>query len=69
MPAEALAAALNVTVTETEAAGYLTVYPCGGVPNASNLNLTEGQAIADAAIAKVSATGRACASTARLQRT
>lgn len=33
------AAALNVTAANTEAAGYLTVYPCtDGVPYASNVN-------------------------------
>lgn len=40
------ALALNVTVTDTTASGYLTVWPCGSAqPLASNLNWTAGQTI------------------------
>lgn len=37
---------LNVTAANTAAAGFLTVYPCGGtVPNVSNLNFRAGDVI------------------------
>ena len=58
------AVALNVTVTDTEnptiGGGYVTVYPCGTRPDASNLNFTTGQTIPNAVIAPVSATGDIC---------
>ena len=57
------AVALNVTVTETEAGdygGFVTVYPCGTRPDASNLNFTPGQTIPNAVIAPVSADGKVC---------
>ena len=47
-PAGAYAAVLNVTVTETTAPSYLTVYPAGAVrPLASNLNWTPGATVAN----------------------
>ena len=57
------AVSLNVTAVNTEApneGGYVTVYPCGTRPNASNLNFTSGQIIPNAVIAPVSATGKVC---------
>src|SRR5690606_13975744 len=36
--ADALAVVLNVTATEPAGPGYLTVFPCDGEPNASNVN-------------------------------
>ena len=40
VPGDAAAVALNVTVTEPNAPGYVTAYPCGvQPPDASNLNL------------------------------
>ena len=58
------ALALNVTVTDSEdpavGGGYVTVFPCGTRPEASNLNFVAGQTIANAVIAPVSATGRIC---------
>ena len=39
LPATAVAAAVNITVTGAEDSGFATAYPCGGqVPNASNVN-------------------------------
>jgi Cysteine-rich secretory protein family len=47
-PTGATAVVLNVTVTGSAAAGYLTVWPAGGaVPLASNLNFTAGQTVAN----------------------
>lgn len=58
------AVALNVTVTQTEdpvsGGGYVTVYPCGTRPDASNLNFVAGQTIANSVIAPVSADGEVC---------
>ncbi|MEV7781397.1 right-handed parallel beta-helix repeat-containing protein [Kitasatospora sp. NPDC088351] len=47
IPAEGLTAVtMNVTVTETQQAGFLTVYPHGDeLPNASNLNWAAGSTI------------------------
>jgi subtilisin family serine protease len=59
--AKASAAAINVTVTNPVAAGYLTVYPCGQpLPLASNLNYVAGQTIANAAIVRLPAGGLVC---------
>jgi hypothetical protein len=53
--------ALNVTVTQGEdpniGKGFVTVYPCGTRPEASNPNFTAGQTIPNSVIAPVSATG------------
>ena len=58
------AVALNVTVAEGEnpnvGGGYVTVYPCGTRPNASNLNFTTGQTIPNSVIAPVSSAGTVC---------
>ena len=52
---------LNVTVTEPEAAGYATVYPCGiEPPLASNLNFIGDQTVANASIVKVGTNGEVC---------
>ena len=56
----AVAAALTVTSAEAQADGYLTVYACGTLPNASNLNYVAGQPIANTAIATLSSTGSIC---------
>ncbi|MFH9353455.1 right-handed parallel beta-helix repeat-containing protein [Kitasatospora sp. NPDC017646] len=53
------AVALNVTITNPGADGHLTVYPGGqSPPNASNLNFTAGQTVANAVIVPVGADGR-----------
>ena len=57
------AVSLNVTATGTTAdefGGYVTVYPCGALPNASNLNFVSGQIVPNAVIAPVSASGEVC---------
>jgi hypothetical protein len=52
------AVALNVTVANPGAGGYITVYPDGiAKPTVSNLNFTAGQAIPNTVIVKVSADG------------
>ena len=58
---DAAAVALNVTVTEAQAAGYLTVYPCGGdPPNTSSLNYVANSTVPNAVISKVGANGQVC---------
>ena len=55
--------ALNVTVVDglvNEYGGFVTVYPCGTRPDASNLNFTTGQIVPNAVIAPVSADGKVC---------
>ena len=57
------AVSMNVTVTGSRAnafGGYVTVYPCGSVPDASSLNFTSGQTVPNAVIARVSAEGKVC---------
>ncbi len=58
------AVALNVTAANGEdpniGGGYVTVYPCGTRPDASNVNFTAGQTIPNAVIAPVSADGDVC---------
>ena len=48
VPSDATAVVLNVTVTDPNAAGYLTVYPCDQPrPTASNLNYERNQTVAN----------------------
>ncbi len=55
------AVVLNVTVTDAQAPGYLTVYPCGSVrPTASSLNYVAGSTVANAVIVKVGDGGQVC---------
>src|SRR6185295_18541998 len=44
---DAAAVVLNVTVTDAQAAGFVTVFPCGSArPLASNLNYVAGSTVA-----------------------
>ncbi|MEN9506974.1 MAG: hypothetical protein RI958_2900 [Actinomycetota bacterium] len=54
------AVALNVTVTEATGPGFLTVYPCGTIPLASNLNYEKGQTVPNSVIAPISDNGEVC---------
>ncbi len=61
VPGDASAVALNVTVTNPQAAGYIIVYPCGSPqPTASNVNYQPGQTIANAAVTRVGVGGKVC---------
>jgi hypothetical protein len=53
----ATAAILNVTATNTTTPGFLTVYPGGTLPVASDLNFTAGQTIPNLVVATLSSTG------------
>jgi hypothetical protein len=59
LPASGITAvALNLTATGAKGAGFITAYPAGGTaPNASNVNYTKGQTIANSVIVPVSAGG------------
>jgi hypothetical protein len=54
------AVSLNVTVVGASEAGFVTVYPCGQRPLASNLNYTAGQTVPNAVITPVSSDGDIC---------
>ena len=59
--AGATAVALNVTVNEAQADGFITVYPCGSAqPNASNINYQAGSTIPNAVIVKIGTGGKVC---------
>jgi hypothetical protein len=59
--ADAATVVLNVTVTETKAAGFVTAYPCGiDVPLASNLNYGIDSTVAVAVIVRVGSNGKVC---------
>jgi hypothetical protein len=61
VPLSAVAASLNVTVTNPAAAGFVTVWPCGSPqPTASNLNYVAGQTIPNAVLSKLGDGGKVC---------
>lgn len=61
LPADVTAVALNVTVTETQGPGFITVWPCAqGRPNASNLNYLAGQTIANNVLTSPGASSKIC---------
>ena len=51
------AVALNVTVVAPSGGGYVTVFPAGSAPNASNLNFSPGQVVPNMVIAQVAPDG------------
>src|SRR4051794_5336596 len=59
--ADAGGVALNVTVTDPRADGFVTVHPCGETrPLASNVNFVRGQTVANHVLTKPGAGGAAC---------
>ena len=57
---DATAVSLNVTVTEPDQPGFVTVYPCGTLPTASSLNFVAGQTVPNAVLAPISGRGTVC---------
>ncbi len=58
---DARLAMLNVTVTEPESAGFVTVYPCDQPrPLASSVNFAPGATVANAVMTKLSTNGGIC---------
>jgi hypothetical protein len=51
---------LTVTATNPNTSGFITVYPCGTLPLASNLNYTTGQTVAVSVTTQVSGDGEVC---------
>jgi hypothetical protein len=46
VPADAVAAVLNVTAADADTAGFVTVFPCAsGIPDTSNVNFVAGRAV------------------------
>jgi hypothetical protein len=61
VPASGVSAvSLNVTATNTEAAGFITVFDCGTMEEVSSLNFDAGATVANAVLAPVSAAGTIC---------
>ena len=61
VPAQAATVVLNVTVIDSAAEGFVTVYPCGiERPLASNLNYAVNTMVANAVIVKVGIDGKVC---------
>jgi hypothetical protein len=61
VPADATAVMLNVTAVTPDAAGHVTVFPCGAPrPLASNVNYLAGDVVPNAVLAKVGTGGRVC---------
>ena len=61
VPGDASAVVLNVTVTEPDGPGFVTVYPCGGdIPTASSINYGAGSTVANLVVAKLGAGGQVC---------
>jgi len=59
VPASADAVVLNVTVTETTASSFLTIWPAGQTrPTVSSLNWTQGRTIPNAVTVKLGAGGK-----------
>ena len=61
VPADATSVIINVTATEANADGFVTVWPCGtDRPTASNLNVRRGQTVPNLVTVKVGIDGRVC---------
>lgn len=61
VPTDASIVTLNLTVTDAQAPGFVTVYPCGSDrPTASNLNYLAHRTIANVVVTKLSPSGTIC---------
>ncbi|MEM1333471.1 MAG: SpoIID/LytB domain-containing protein, partial [Actinomycetota bacterium] len=61
VPADATAAAINLTAVAPEATGFMTVWPCGVPrPLASNVNFRANEVAASGAIAPIGSNGSVC---------
>jgi hypothetical protein len=61
VPNNATAVVLNVTVTETDGSGFITVFPCElDRPLSSNVNFVAGATTPNAVVAKLGVGGRVC---------
>ena len=60
VPAGARAISANLTVTDALGPGFITAFPCGDLPNASNVNYEPAAPIANAAELPLSPSGAIC---------
>jgi hypothetical protein len=61
VPAEATAVVMNVTATEPQGPGFVTVYPCDNDrPEASSLNVTAGVTVPNLVTVDVAISGTVC---------
>lgn len=61
VPTDAKAVSVNLTATNAANGSFLTAYPCGERPTASNVNILPNQAaVANAAMVKLSSSGTLC---------
>ena len=52
---------LNITITDAEAPGFATVYPCGiSRPLASTINYDRGSTVANLVVSKIGTDGKVC---------
>jgi hypothetical protein len=51
---------LNVTVTNPDGDGFVTVYACGVLEEVSSVNFSASQTVANAVLAPISAGGTIC---------
>ena len=64
IPADASGVVANLTVTEPDAAGYLTAFPCAGdAPLASNVNFRGGQTVSNLILTDLDADQHLCVTT------
>ena len=60
VPADATAVWFNLVAVNPLTSGFVTVYPCGTRPVASNLNFTAGVTRANGAMVRLDASGQVC---------
>ena len=61
VPASARAVVLSVTATGSTAAGFVTLFPCGGpIPTAATVNFVPGATVTNAAIVQTGPGGTVC---------
>ncbi|MEP6296630.1 MAG: hypothetical protein ABJ382_04840, partial [Ilumatobacter sp.] len=61
VPADAVAAVLNVTAVAPSGRGFLTVFPCGETrPGSSNVNFEARQTVPNAVVATLGSAGEVC---------
>ena len=66
VPADASAVVLNITVTEAEGPGFVTVYPCGtALPTTSSINFSTGSTVANLVMSQIGSDGSVCLFTSR----
>jgi hypothetical protein len=60
IPTNARAVSANITVVDAVDRGFVTAWPCGAIPTASNVNYELGAAVANAAVLPLSSSGSIC---------